>query len=739
MMSLPPSSSDAPVASFHGLSRPVQRWIRDKGWTNLRPVQAEAIGAVLGSDTDIIITAATAGGKTEAAFLPLLSDALDRPAEGGGFDLVYVGPLKALITDQALRLEGMLEKTELAVHPWHGDVAKTRKDRALKSPGGVLLITPESLEAIFVLRGREVPGLFAGTRAIVIDELHTFLDSDRGVHLRSLLTRLDIAVGRRVRRVGLSATLGEMELVRSYLNPDAPDTVRMIADAGGGQELQVQLRGYVEPGENGSGPSNEVAITRHLFDRLRGTRNLVFAGSRQNVEGYADRLARMCEREKVPVEFLPHHGSLSRDRRAHVEDTLREGRVPLTAICTSTLELGIDIGDVVCVGQIGAPFSVAALRQRLGRSGRRAGEPAILRMYVDMPKLGPQSNPIDRLRLDLVQAVAMIDLLTEGWCEPPAPGTLNLSTLTHQILSVIAGRGGASAARLYKMLCERGPFRSVDQALFLTLLRDLGRPDTALIEQSSDGLLLLGEAGERIVAHYSFYAVFKTPEEYRLLAAGREIGTMPVTTVLAPGMTLVFAGRRWRIVEIDDIGKVIELAPSKEGRPPRFAGDGGAIHDDVRARMCDVLEGRMKEPMPRYLDAAARDALALARGDYDRLRLRGTGMVGIEEKKTLVAPWAGTIRTTTLSLALRDRGLSVEADGAVLEVPCGLENLRIEHLPTIYECGLALSHETGGMLVFDKFHEYLSPSLLIRDALSSRLDRQALGPMIKALLAERCP
>ena len=620
---------------------------------------------------------------------------------------------------------------ELAIHPWHGDVAKSRKDRALKSSGGVLLITPESLEAMFVLRGREVPGLFAGTRAIVIDELHTFLDSDRGVHLRSLLSRLDIAVGRRIRRVGLSATLGEMELVREYLNPDRPDAVRLIADTAPGQELQIQLRGYVEPGENGEGPSSEVAIARHLFDKLRGTRNLVFAGSRRRVEAYSDRLARMCEREKVPLEFLPHHGSLSRDRRAHVEDTLRDGRVPLTAICTSTLELGIDIGDVVCVGQIGAPFSVASLRQRLGRSGRRAGEPAVLRMYIDMPKLDRTSNPVDRLRLELVQGIAMIDLLLEGWCEPPLPGALNLSTLTHQILSVIAERGGASAARLYRMLCERGPFRSVDPALFTALLRDLGRPDTALIEQSPDGLLLLGEAGERIVAHYGFYAVFKAPEEYRLVSAGREIGTLPVEMVLMPGMALVFAGRRWRIVEIDETAKVIELAPSAEGGPPTFGGDAGAIHGDVRARMRRVLEGRA---VPRYLDSAARDALAMARKEYERLGLRGAAMVGIEEKRTLVAPWAGTVRTTTLSLALRGRGLEMDPDGAVLDVPCGVEALRTGHLPALREHGLTLSPETGATLMFDKFHEHLSAPLLIRDALSSRLDRPGLGPMIARLI-----
>jgi len=356
MTILPASSSEK--NPFELLARPIQKWIRQQGWSNLRPIQAKAINLICGCENDSIITAATAGGKTEAAFLPLLSNVISSPESREGFDLVYIGPLKALITDQALRLDGILENTDLSVYPWHGDVSKSRKDKAIKHRNGVLLITPESLEAMFVLRGREIPQLFGGTQAVVIDELHTFLDSDRGIHLRSLLSRLDNATGQRVRRIGLSATLGEMELVSQYLNSENPDSVHLIADESSGKELRVQLRGYIQPGDDSDNKSNEIAISEHLFENLRGTRNLVFAGSRRRVEAYSDRLSRMCELNKVPVEFLPHHGSISRDRRFHVEDTLREGRTPLTAVCTSTLELGIDIGDVVCVGQIGAPFSI---------------------------------------------------------------------------------------------------------------------------------------------------------------------------------------------------------------------------------------------------------------------------------------------------------------------------------------------------------------------------------------------
>ena len=248
------------------------------------------------------------------------------------------------------------------------------------------------------------------------------------------------------------------------------------------------------------------AVANHLYWKLRGTSNLVFAGSRQNVEWYSDVLREMSEDARVPLEFFPHHASLSREHRLDIEDRLKTRRAT-TAICTSTLELGIDIGYIDCVAQIGAPFSVASLRQRLGRSGRRPGQPSILRMYAIETEAGPDSHPLDRLHLDLVRSIAMIELLVERWCEPPAPQALHLSTLTHQILSVIAEHGGARANRLYDTLCNRGPFQEIKPSLFADLLRHMGSSDVLLIEQSADGFLLLGSRGEKLVEHYSFYAV----------------------------------------------------------------------------------------------------------------------------------------------------------------------------------------------------------------------------------------
>ena len=722
-------------SAFDKLARPVQKWVRSKGWRELRQIQADSVHVVMDGNADLIVSASTAGGKTEAAFLPLISQVLDAPSERDGFDLVYIGPLKALITDQAMRLEDICREAGLPVYPWHGDVSGSVKARALKAPRGILLITPESLEALFVRRGLEIPRLFGATRAVVIDELHSVLDSERGVQMRSLLTRLEIAVKRPIRRVGLSATLGDMNMASAYLRPDNAEAVQLIEAKGGEAELLLQLRGYVSGGEDEDAPSATDAVSEHLFKHLRGSDNLVFAGARQWVEIYADRLRNLCEKAHLPQEFYPHHASLAREHRDFVEKRLKDANLPTTAVCTSTLELGIDIGDVACVAQVGAPFSVAALRQRLGRSGRREGQPAILRQYSVEARLDSESSFVDQLRLGLIRAIAMIELLLEGWCEPPRPEALHLSTLVHQILSVIAERGGAQANRLYRVLCQEGPFRRVDTGLFLDVLRAMGRPEAELIEQSSDGLLLLGAAGERIVEHYSFYAVFKTPEEFRLVADGKELGTLPIDNILTPGMLLIFSGRRWVVQEIHDLEKVILVKPAKAGVPPLFGGDPGMIHDRVIEKMFDVLEGEVE---PSYMDKLSLRLLSEARANFERWRFAETPVVEMGDGAWILATRCGTVKTTTLAMALGAEGFQITQHDGFLLVESGEAEQTLDQV--LSEMANAATPDLfahSPNLIFEKYHSYLTPDLLKLDALSARVDRSCLQSLCSDLRAQK--
>ena len=389
---------------------------------------------------------------------------------------------------------------------------------------------------------------------------------------------------------------------------------------------------------------------------------------------------------------------------------------------------------MACVGQIGAPWSVAALRQRLGRSGRRPGQPSVLRMYAIEPESGPDANPLDRLHLNLVRSVAMVELLIAGWCEPPREMALHLSTLTHQILSVIAERGGASAKRLFSTLCQRGPFRSVDPALFGRLLRRLGDPEVALIEQAPDGALLLGRAGERIVEHYSFYASFQTPEEYQVSHRGEKLGTIPVTAPLTPGLTIILGGRRWRVVTVHPRERIVEVAADRAGKPPLFGGDPGDVHEVVVQKMRTVL---VSDDLPRYLDDTAAATLAAARAAYRRTGLEETPITRVGERY-LLAPWTGTVATATLEIALVCLGHSVDRGEGVLGVssPPRDSGGLIPDLKRIAADELdlrALLRDRLDLLLFEKFHRHLGGDLLLADALSRRLDLDALPGIARDL------
>ena len=680
----------------------MQRWIHDQGWTSLHDAQERAIGPILDGDSDVIIAAATAAGKTEAAFLPILSTlaadtaaapptdpwtAHDPWAEPPttaaiGVQALCVSPLKALINDQYERLEQLCQRADIAVCRWHGDVSASSKQKLLADPSGVLLITPESLEAVFVNRGTQVPGLFAGLRYIVIDELHSFLATPRGAQLQSLMSRVDLAIRRRAPRIALSATLGDMSQAAAFLRPTDPKRVVVVESALDGRELRLQLRGYVatpppmSPSEaqiaHNAGrevtveettPGDRTAIAGHVFRHLRGRDNLVFANARGMVETYADLLARRCGSERVPNEFSPHHGNLSKSVRESVEARLKDPARPATAICTSTLEMGIDIGSVASVAQIGPPPSVASLRQRLGRSGRRDSDPAEMRLYVSEKHLDERSNPVDELRCAIVQTTAMVRLLLSRWLEAPDDPGFNYSTLIQQVLSTVAQHGGATAAELHCALCGPGPFGLVDETRFVRLLRAMAAHD--LLIQASDGLLLHGAVGERHVNHYSFYTAFHTADEWRLVAGAKTLGTVPITQPLYGGVLLIFAGKRWKVIGVDASARVVELERSSGGNPPLFGGDGAAVSDRVRAEMAAVYES---SDTPAWLDAAARRLLDEGRAAFGRFGLRDTVVLADRSNVTLL-PWAGDRALFTATIALRSQDIEASVDGPTIQIP----------------------------------------------------------------------
>lgn len=713
----------------------IQKWIWKQKWSGLREIQELTAKAIFDTDDDLVISAPTAGGKTEAAFLPILSSLLDNEGASNSFRILAISPLKALINDQYTRLESLAGASGIPVHPWHGDISADRKRKARAKPNGILLITPESLEALFILHGNSILGLFKNLEFIVVDELHAFIASERGIQLQSLMHRIEDQIGRDVRRIGLSATLGNIELATEALRPFGNRSVQAIVGSNeGGAELQLQIRGYErvpmkqtnnnleEKSKNRIQIEEKVDedITSHMFKVLRGTTNLIFAGSRANVETYADRLRIKSEAIHVPNEFLPHHGSLSKELRHDVEEKLKSGTKPFSAVCTTTLELGIDIGDVGSVAQIGAPTSIASLKQKLGRSGRRLGKPAILRIYTKETRLDGKTPLLDRLRIDTIMAIASVDLLLEGWCEPPRHRSLHLSTFLHQILSVITSKGGIKAAPLYRLLSETGPFRNITQTMFVILLRHISSTEIALIEQAPDGTLMLGKLGEQMVEHYSYYAVFQTPEEFRIETKGKTLGTIPIDNPLAPGMTLIFAGRRWTLLEVREKDKLLIVKPGSSGVPAKFGGEGGMIHDKIVERMRKIYANEDRFP---YLNAIANKHLDEGRQSFEDANLHGKNQFS-EEKHIYLFPWIGSISLATLQLAIASYGIETSIESMIV-LRC---NANAERLTSILleisenQNPSALELASSAKNKFrNKFDHLLEPELLVEDFAADRI------------------
>ena len=663
-------------SSFQLLDERIQRFIWAEGWESLRDAQEAAIPLIVKADRDVIVAAATAAGKTEAAFLPALTHLLQSDQPGL---IVYISPLKALINDQFGRLDRLCEQLEVPVWPWHGDISASTKTRFLAKREGVLLITPESLEALLCNRGTSVGAAFKRLDFFVVDELHAFIGAERGKQLQSLMHRIERLIGRTAPRIGLSATLGDMSLAANFLRPGKGASVAMVESTSSDAELKILVKGYEEPlvvrapDATSTGDKRESAespepvapahVAAHLFKGLRGSNNLVFPNSRREVERYTNLLNKMCEEQRVPNEFWPHHGSLSKEIRSETEAALKQKERPATAICTNTLELGIDIGAVKSVAQIGPPPSVASLRQRLGRSGRRKGEPAILRGYCLEDAIGGNPSIATELRLETVQMAAMISLLLEGWFEPPMSKGTHFSTLIQQLLSYIAQNGGASIGQLYGLLCDSGaPFAGVSKEEFIELVRHLGQKD--LLIQDSSGNLLHGPTGEKFVNHYTFYAAFATEEEFRIVSGGRTLGTLPVSQALTVGQRILFAGKTWLVEEIDDQQKTIFVARAGGGAPPLFSGGAGRTHTRVRQRMRQLLESN---EVPTYFDEVARRFLTEARVNYAARGL-STNFVVDQGREVLLLTWLGDSANEALACLLQRRGYTASAAGPGVEV-----------------------------------------------------------------------
>lgn len=674
------------------LAEPIRRSLWRMGWEALRPLQVQAIQAILGTPADLILAARTAAGKTEAAFLPILSQISEAPI--GSIRALYVGPLKALINDQFRRLEELCEYAEIPVHRWHGDVSSDQKKKLVQRPGGVLLITPESLESLLINRSAALAKIFHSLSFVVIDELHALIGRERGTQLRSQLFRLDRHTVTRPRLVALSATIGDLVAAADWLRPDNAQSVQVVKDESGEKVIRFRIHGYSSvPDQSDAaddGEDSEVVWTpppqlyRDIYENYRGSKNLIFANSKSTVEQLTDRLNELGRQHKTGEEFLIHHGSLAKEIREDTEQ-LMQGQRPFTTICSSTLELGIDIGNVRAVGQVDPCWSVSSLVQRLGRSGRGDGEPHQMRMFITENPPTPRCGPEQRIHPDLLHGIALTELMLDRWCESPNISPFDLSTLLQQTLSLIAETGGAEAAILFDRLVRRGAFRYMDQKRFALFLRGLALHD--LIEQQPNGPLILGLVGEQIVRHYDFYAAFVAPPEYRVLYDGRVLGRLSSDAIPPPDDHIILAGKRWVVVAVDHEKEEVFVRPAKGRKPPLFPPSDGDVAPEIRQKMRAVLQD---VEIPQYLDSHAQSLLADARAQAKNYGLDTSDILPLGANRVHWFPWTSSRAMRTLDLLFRwakipaeiqSRALSFQLDLASAKGRCDLARL-VDSPPT---------------------------------------------------------
>ncbi len=575
-------------ASFHPTLQEVL--ISGLGWSSLRPVQEETYLAVC-EGADVVVLAPTAGGKTESAFIPVL----DRLLKDGtsGIAAIYLSPLKALINDQEDRIRQMCERAGLSVASQHGDVAA--RDRWKFSREGelphILLTTPESLEVL--LGDPDSRSAFSRVRFVIIDEIHAFMETDRGVHLRCLLDRLETR--HTVQRIGLSATVGNPQDLLAWMSapgrnqrlvqipsPSSPKQFSFVVE----REFSAQVR----------------AVARAVF----GKKALVFVDSRS----FAEKLIQPLSAE-VPNVYL-HHSSVSPEDRAAAEEAF-SGSGGVCTICTSTMELGIDIGDLDLVIQYGAPKSVASFLQRLGRTGRR-GKPAVMVFLLASP-------------CDLLISAAVIESAMRHESEPLSAPSAAWHVLVQQLFLLLRNSMSLGKAAIVSSIHALSPFSSVSAGTISLLLDHL--TENAYLMRDGD-LYMIGPAAERELGKSNWLSLISVINDsggyLAVLPDGTVVGTLDPRFVAGdPGKTFSFTGKNWRLLFRDDAHRRVLVEPSAPGRGdlkrPFWSGGAGGGSADATPLVCRSVaallsRGTTRLPLPPAQKEILADLLRMLPDDF---------------------------------------------------------------------------------------------------------------------------
>lgn len=640
----------------------VQEYIYQNHWENLRSIQVAAADAIFNTDENVLLTASTASGKTEAAFFPVITlFSEDMPSSVG---CIYIGPLKALINDQFSRLNDLCAEADIPVWHWHGDVAQSHKAKLMRHPSGILQITPESLEALLLHKHAAIAKLFGDLRFVVIDEVHSLLRGDRGGQTLCLIERLSRIAGVNPRRIGLSATIGDPEGTGEFLSlGTGRKTIIPKIDAKGSKWRLSMEHFYVKdaqaaedkqiPGalpvleeKTDDAPANADPGIGYIFEHTRGKKCLVFVNSREECEMVTTTLRHYCELNHEPDRFLVHHGNLSASYRETAEEIMKDDSQYMTTVTTATLELGIDIGRLERAFQIDAPWTVSSFLQRMGRTGRRELPPE---MWFVIREDEPEVRAMlpTTIPWKLLQGIALVQLyLEERWVEPPRLDRLPFSLLYHQTMSTLASCGELSPRALADRVLRLHYFHRITQEDYRVLLRHLIATDH--IQQTEQGGLIVGLAGERVINSFKFYGVFQESEEYTVRSESQELGT--VVSPPPVGEKLAIAGHVWQVLDVDHKRRLIYCQQVKGSVPAYFGQCPGDLHTKILTRMRRVLQEDRQYP---YLMKNAVARLEQARFTAAHSGAADKTLINLGGNMWCLLPWVGTYTFLTMERFLK--------------------------------------------------------------------------------------
>ena len=717
----------------------IQDYIYDHGWQNLRPIQVAAAQEIFNTENNVLLAASTASGKTEAAFFPILSEISEKPTDS--VQVLYIAPLKALINDQFDRLNELTQDTGIKIWRWHGDVAQTQKRKLLKKPSGILQITPESLESLIINKHMAIPDLFHGLQYIVIDELHSFLRSDRGGQTFCLLERLAKLAQVKPRRVGLSATIGDMTAAAKFLGAGSGRKTSAPKVQSEKQVWHLSMEHFYQTDPQATSedfdpaeivePKTDIAPSLadpgigYIFEHTRGKKSLIFTNSREECESVCQELREYCSYNHEPDRFLIHHGNLSPALRQTAEDAMKDPDAYVSTCATATLELGIDVGKLESAYQIDAPFTVSGFLQRMGRTGRRGTPPE---MHFVMREEHPESRAMlpELIPWSLLQGIALIQLYAEEhWVEPPQPNRLPYSLLYHQTMSTLAASGEMSPAELASRVLSLAYFKNVSQQDYQILLHHLLKIDH--IQKTENGGLILGLAGEKIVNNFKFYAVFMENEEFSVHAANEELGTIVKPPPV--GDKIAIAGRVWVVDEIDRKRHQVYCHGVKGHIGAYFGDVAGDMHPKILQRMKKIL---LEDKQYPYLMKNAQARLAQVRETAQQAGLNQRSLINLGGKMWAFFPWTGSYGFLALERLVRIKckdqlklknfestrpyfmTFTMDADEDQF-----FEVLRREASEDFDPLELVFPNEVP---VFDKYDEFLPDELVKKEFANSVLD-----------------